>query len=54
MRWTTTELAILVREYPRVRRVSVLGSLIPRHTLAGIYAKARRCGLEISRREAQA
>ena len=51
MRWTTTELAILVREYPRARRVSALGILIPRHTLAGIYAKARRCGLELSRRQ---
>lgn len=44
-RWTTTELAILALEYTRVPRVCALRPLIPRHTLAGIYAKARLCGL---------
>lgn len=44
-RWTTTEIATLVREYSRTARVSALCSLIPRHSVAGIYAKARLCGL---------
>lgn len=49
-RWTTTEVATLAREYTRAARVSALRTLIPRHTVAGIYAKARLCGL--SRRKA--
>ncbi|WP_431068181.1 hypothetical protein [Ralstonia holmesii] len=48
-RWTTTELATLVREYPQSKRLDALGKLIPRHTLAGIYAKARRCGVALPR-----
>ncbi|WP_171013284.1 hypothetical protein [Ralstonia sp. 3PA37C10] len=48
-RWTTTELATLVREYPQAKRLDALGRLIPRHSLAGIYAKARRCGLALLR-----
>lgn len=44
-RWTTTEIATLVREYTRAAQVSALSALIPRHTVAGIYAKARLCGL---------
>ena len=49
-RWTTTELATLVRESPKAESVELLGKLIPGHTLAGIRAKARRCGLELPRR----
>ncbi|WP_167313418.1 hypothetical protein [Ralstonia insidiosa] len=48
-RWTTTELATLVREGPSAKHVGTLGKLIPGHTLAGIRAKARRCGLTLPR-----
>lgn len=44
-RWTTTEVALLVHEAPLARTPEDLRPLFSRHSLLGVRAKARRCGV---------
>ena len=43
--WTDEEVSILVKHYPYMRARNLV-ELLPRHTVEGIYLKARQMGIK--------